>query len=174
MLIHEIHIFELRIETNFQCMNLVEQYTNSDIFIFRYSHDAVVVTFQYLFTLKSENVRDKESGTKLWISRPQPPPSLAQSLLLLVIRYEYWYIGPGTRFSKDPKFSGWHNSPCNFKTNVFRVTKLRSYLNFYSLYNIIMKRTALQNKRVGVLRMAFRARKVFGCFEKRTPGLFGM
>ena len=34
-----------------------------------------------------------------------------------------------------------------------------------------IKRPALQNKRVGVLRMGFRARKVFGSFEKRTPGL---
>ena len=34
-----------------------------------------------------------------------------------------------------------------------------------------MKRPALQTKRVGVLRIAFRARKVFGSFEKRTPGL---
>ena len=34
-----------------------------------------------------------------------------------------------------------------------------------------MKRPALQNKQVGVLRMAFRARKVFGTFEKRAPGL---
>ena len=34
-----------------------------------------------------------------------------------------------------------------------------------------MKRTALQNKRVRVLRMAFRARKDFGTFEKRAPGL---
>ena len=33
-----------------------------------------------------------------------------------------------------------------------------------------MKRSALQNKRVAVLRMAFRARKVFGTFEKRAPG----
>ena len=33
-----------------------------------------------------------------------------------------------------------------------------------------MKRPALQRKRVGVLRMAFRARKFFGSFEKRTPG----
>ena len=33
-----------------------------------------------------------------------------------------------------------------------------------------MQRPALQSKRVGVLRMAFRARKVFGSFEKRTPG----
>ena len=32
-----------------------------------------------------------------------------------------------------------------------------------------MKRPALQNKRVGVLRMAFRAGKVFGTFEKRAP-----
>ena len=34
-----------------------------------------------------------------------------------------------------------------------------------------MKRPALQNERVVVLRMAFRARKVFGTFEKRAPGL---
>ena len=32
------------------------------------------------------------------------------------------------------------------------------------------KSPALQNKQVGVLRMAFRTRKVFGSFEKRTPG----
>jgi len=30
---------------------------------------------------------------------------------------------------------------------------------------------ALQNKRVGVLRMAFRARKVPGTFEKRAPDM---
>ena len=33
-----------------------------------------------------------------------------------------------------------------------------------------MKKPALQNKDVGVLGMAFRARKVFGTFEKRAPG----
>ena len=33
-----------------------------------------------------------------------------------------------------------------------------------------MKRPALQNERVAGLRMAFRARKVFGTFEKRAPG----
>jgi len=32
-----------------------------------------------------------------------------------------------------------------------------------------MKRPALQNKRLGVLRMAFRAQKVFGTFEQRAP-----
>jgi len=32
-----------------------------------------------------------------------------------------------------------------------------------------MKRPALQNKQVAVLRMAFRARKVLGTFEKRAP-----
>ena len=32
-----------------------------------------------------------------------------------------------------------------------------------------MKRPALQNKQAGVLRMAFRARKAFGSFEKRAP-----
>ena len=35
-----------------------------------------------------------------------------------------------------------------------------------------MNRPALQNKRVGVLRTAVRARKVFGTFEKQTPALY--
>ena len=34
-----------------------------------------------------------------------------------------------------------------------------------------MNRPALQIKQVGVSRMAFRARKVFGTFEKRAPGI---
>ena len=33
-----------------------------------------------------------------------------------------------------------------------------------------MKRPALQNKQVVLLRMAFRARKVLGTFERRAPG----
>ena len=33
-----------------------------------------------------------------------------------------------------------------------------------------MKRSALQNKQVVILQMAFRARKVLGTFEKRAPG----
>ena len=37
-----------------------------------------------------------------------------------------------------------------------------------------MKRPALQNEQVGVLRMAFRPRKVFGTFEKRAPGAYPM
>ena len=32
-----------------------------------------------------------------------------------------------------------------------------------------MKRPALQNKQILILRMAFRARKVIGTFEKRAP-----
>ena len=32
-----------------------------------------------------------------------------------------------------------------------------------------MKRPALQNRQVVILRMAFRARKVIGTFEKRAP-----
>ena len=35
-----------------------------------------------------------------------------------------------------------------------------------------MKKSALQNKRVGVLRVAFRARKVLGTFEKRADFTF--
>ena len=34
-----------------------------------------------------------------------------------------------------------------------------------------MNRPALQSEQVGVSRLAFRARKVFGTFEKRAPGV---
>ena len=37
-----------------------------------------------------------------------------------------------------------------------------------------MKRPALQNKQVIVLRMAFRAWKVLGTFEKRAPEVGGL
>ena len=47
---------------------------------------------------------------------------------------------PGARFSEVPKtfrvFFKWYNSLCIFKTKAFRDTKLCSYLNFYSLYNV--------------------------------------
>ena len=44
---------------------------------------------------------------------------------------------------------------------------MQLFLFLFSLQH--MKRPALQNKQVGVLRMAFRARKVLGTFEKRAP-----
>ena len=34
----------------------------------------------------------------------------------------------------------------------------------------MFKRSAFKNKRLAVSQMAFRARKVFGTFEKRAPG----
>ena len=45
---------------------------------------------------------------------------------------------------------------------------LQLYLFLFPLQH--MKRPALQNKQVVVLRMAFRARKVLGTFEKRALG----
>ena len=57
----------------------------------------------------------------------------------------------------------WRTSLCIFKTKASRGTKLCSCLN--------LKRPASQSKRVGVLWMAFLARKAFGTFEKRAPGL---
>ena len=48
---------------------------------------------------------------------------------------------------------GRHNSLSIFKAKASRGTKLWSYFNFYSHYNI--KRQALQNQRAAVLGMAF-------------------
>ena len=77
--------------------------------------------------------------------------------------------GPVSRKSRN--FSG-----------VFRVTQFSLYLQnegvsrhetlqlFLFLFPLQhMKRQALQNKQVIVLRLAFRARKVLGTFEKRAP-----
>ena len=44
---------------------------------------------------------------------------------------------------------------------------MQLFLFLFPLQHI--KRPALQNKQVVVLRMAFRARKVLGTFEKRAP-----
>ena len=62
-------------------------------------------------------------------------------------------------------YFGCHNSLCIFKR------KRLEARNFAVI--LILQRTktpALQNKQVVVLRMAFRARKVFGTFEKQAPG----
>ena len=64
---------------------------------------------------------------------------------------------------------GEHNSHCIFKTNASQDTKLYNYLIFYFLYNISVKRPALQKKWIEFLPIAFRARKDFGTFEKRAP-----
>jgi len=53
---------------------------------------------------------------------------------------------------------------------VSRHETLQLSLLLFSLQHI--KRPALQNKQVVVLRVAFRARKVIGTFEKRAPGLW--
>ena len=78
-------------------------------------------------------------------------------------------LGPVSRKSRN--FSG-----------LFRVTEFSLYLEnegvsrhetlqlfLFPLQH--MKRTALQNKQIVILRMAFRARKVILTFEKRAPGL---
>ena len=51
---------------------------------------------------------------------------------------------------------------------VLRHETLQLFLFLFPLRH--MKRPALQNKQAGVLRMAFRARKDFGTFEKQAPG----
>ena len=80
-----------------------------------------------------------------------------------------WALGPVSR--KPRNFSG-----------VFRVTQFSLYLQnegvsrhetlqlFLFLFPLQqVKRSALQNKQVVILRMAYRARKVLGTFEKRAP-----
>ena len=72
-------------------------------------------------------------------------------------------------FLKSPEtfraYFGWHNFLCIFKTKASRGTELQLFLFLFPLQH--MKRPALQNKQVVHLRMAFRARKVLGTFEKQ-------
>ena len=69
-------------------------------------------------------------------------------------------------------------------SKVFRVTQFSLYLQnegvsrheTLQLFLFLTplqhtRRPALQNKQAGVLRMAFRARKAFGTFEKRAPAI---
>ena len=70
-------------------------------------------------------------------------------------------VAPVGCFSKVPRHFGWHNTPCIFKTKASRGTKLCSHFNFYSIYN------TWKNQLFRILQMAFRARKVFGNFEKQ-------
>ena len=87
-----------------------------------------------------------------------------------VYRPEDSVQGPVSRKSRN--FSG-----------AFRVTQFSLYLQnegvsrhetlqlFLFLFPLQhMKRPALQNTQVVLLRLAFRARKVLGTFEKRAPG----
>ena len=74
---------------------------------------------------------------------------------------------PGACFSTVLKLFG-----------VFRVTYLQNErvsrhetLQLFLFPLQQMRRPALQNKQVVILRMAFRARKVNRTFEKRAPGL---
>ena len=93
-------------------------------------------------------------------------------LVLCLVAGEMFWRDQGPVSRKSRNFSG-----------EFRVTYFSLYLQNKSvsrhetlqLFEIVfplqhIKRPALQNKRVAVLEMAFRARKVLGTFEKRAPG----
>ena len=78
---------------------------------------------------------------------------------------------PGACFSKVPKLF-WHISGDTFSLYLQNEGVLRHKI--FHLFEFLfplqhMERPALQNERVGVIRMAFRAQRVFGTFEKRTP-----
>ena len=78
-----------------------------------------------------------------------------------------------TRFSKVPKLFGRVSGDLILLTylqneGVSRHEPLQSFSVVFPLQHV--KKPALQNQRFGVLRMAFRACKVFGTFEKQATG----
>ena len=79
-------------------------------------------------------------------------------------------------FSKVPKLFGRISGDIIlFVSSKLRRLEARNFAVIFIVIPFIlqhMKRPALQNKQAGVLRMAFRARKVFGTFEKRAPGRY--
>ena len=89
--------------------------------------------------------------------------------------------GKFSRLSRNRHQGPVSRKPRNF-SGVFRVTQFSLYLQnegvsrhetlqlFLFLFPLQqVKRSALQNKQVVILRMAYRARKVLGTFEKRAP-----
>ena len=80
---------------------------------------------------------------------------------------------PGTRFSKVLKlFERISDDTILFVSS--RRMRLEAQLFQFLFFLQHMKRPVLQSKRDGVLRMAFRVRKVFGTIEKRAPGEVSM
>ena len=75
---------------------------------------------------------------------------------------------PGARYSKSLETFRAHfgrpNSFCIFKTKASRGTKRCSYFDFYFLYNM------WKDQLYRISGSEFRARKVFGTFEKRASG----
>ena len=96
-------------------------------------------------------------------------------VLILSILVSLWHstlyiLGPGARFSKVPRlFARIAGDLVLFVINVPRRLEVRNFAPILILFPLQhMKRPDLKNERVAVLRMAFRARKVFGTFEKRA------
>ena len=84
---------------------------------------------------------------------------------------------PGACFSKVPNLFGRISGDLILFVSSKRRRFEARYLSLYFILQIFlflfplqhMKRPALQNKQAGVLRIALRARKAFGTFEKRAP-----
>ena len=73
-------------------------------------------------------------------------------------------------FEKSRNFSGVFRVTLSLYLQNERVLRHETLPLFSFLFPLQhVKRSALQNKQVVILRMAFRARKVLGTFEKRAP-----
>ena len=79
---------------------------------------------------------------------------------------------PGARFSKVPRLFGRiSGDTVLFVSSKRGCLAARNFALILILFPLLqMKRLALQNEWVEVLRIALRAQKVFGTFEKRAPG----
>ena len=100
--------------------------------------------------------------------------TLAQILPRQILRDPIYskLASPGACFSKVPKLFGRISGVMIlFVSSKRRRLEARNFAVIFIFipFNNVRKKTALQNKEDGVLGMAFRARKVYGTFEKRTP-----
>ena len=123
------------------------------------------------------------SGCRPWlknVSCLMRPLELIQPMCMIIARPSQCIAEvrvrmkfPGVCFSKVPKSFGRISGDIipfvSSKRWRLGHETLQLFLFLFPLQHI--KRPALQNKQVVVLRMAFRARKVLGTFEKRPPGL---
>ena len=92
---------------------------------------------------------------------------------IYMIIYSFRKVVPGACFLKVPKrFGRMSGDIILFVSSKRRRLKARNFaVIFIFISSTTKKRPALQNKQVVVFRMAFRARKVLGTFEKLSPGL---
>ena len=128
---------------------------------FRYNSSIALKPYQGYTFFKLQFESEKQNCIELRRQKSHVQSSLTAALSLMMLS--------GARFSKVPKLFGRISGDIILfvSSKRRRHETLPLFLFLFPLQHV--KRSALQNEQVVILRMFFRARKVLGTFEKRTP-----